>query len=329
MTRSAVISLLVGLVVAALLVADNDPAAILRILLQAGWGLAAVVALHLPQILLSALGWAPLIDDPRRPGWAGLARLRWIREAVNNLLPVAQIGGEVVRAQLLTLCGVRGVTATASLVVDLAIEMAALIVFAAAGLLMLALLPHQGGMGRWTAVIATTIGGTMAAAFMMAQLLGLFRLTDRLLPWLARRTGWQAPDGISGLHDAVVRLYHAPRRLWLGGAAHLAAWLLGTLEIWAALRFLGIEIGLAEALVVESLGQVLRSMGFLVPGALGVQEGGFVLTCALFGIPAEQAIALSLLRRLRDIVLGLPGLVAWRREIAAGARPPATTGGLP
>ena len=32
--------------------------------------------------------------------------LRWIREATNNLLPVAQIGGEVVGARLLSLFGV-------------------------------------------------------------------------------------------------------------------------------------------------------------------------------------------------------------------------------
>jgi uncharacterized membrane protein YbhN (UPF0104 family) len=68
--------------------------------------------------------------------------------------------------------------------------------------------------------------------------------------------------------------------------------------------------------VIESLGQVVRSMGFLVPGALGVQEGGYVLVCGLFGIPPEQALALSLVRRLRDLLLGLPGLVAWRWEAA-------------
>lgn len=321
MTRSAAVSLLVGLAVLGLLVAGNEPEAILRTLLQAGWGVAAVLALHLPQILCSALGWSPLLDDPRHPGLGALARLRWIRESVNNLLPVAQIGGELVAAHLLVRRGLRGIAVTASLVVDTAMELAGQIAFALLGLAVLALIPHQGGMIGWLAAGGTALGAAMAVGFVTAQRRGLFRLADWLLPRLAGRLGRQLPGGASGLHDAVAGLYAAPRRLWLGAAAHLAAWLLGTLEIWVGLRVLGVEVGLAEALVIESLGHVIRSMGFLVPGALGVQEGGFVLVCALFGIPAEQAIALSLLRRLRDILLGLPGLVAWRRDVATRAVP--------
>ena len=51
---------------------------------------------------------------------------------------------------------------------------------------------------------------------------------------------------------------------------------------------------------------------FAVPGGLGVQEGGYVALCALFGIPAGAGIALSLLKRVADLVLGLPFLAAWQ-----------------
>ena len=320
MTRTGAISLLVGLAATFFLVAANDPEEILRLLSQAGWGMAVVVALHLPQILLSALAWAPLIDDPRRPGWAVLSRMRWIREAVNNLLPVAQVGGEFVRAQLLLRRGIGATTAAASIAVDLAAEMATQVAFAAIGLLVLALIPHEGRSAGWVVILgAVTFCGAMSAAFVVAQRWGLFRLLDRLLPWL-ERSGWAAPGGASGLHEAVAKLYRTPRRLWLSGAGHLASWLLGTLEVWAALHLLGAEAGLAEALVIESLGQALRNAAFVVPGGFGVQEGGLVLVCALFGIPAEQAIALSLIRRVRDIVLGVPGLIAWRWELEARDR---------
>jgi putative membrane protein len=309
---SSAISLLVGLTVVAVLIVTNDPAEILRLLLQAGWGMAAVLALHLPQIVFAALGWAPLIEDPRRPGWGTLVRLRWIRQAVNALLPVVQIAGEVARAQLLVLRGVRGVAAAASVVVDLATEMAAQIAFAAVGLAVLLLVPHAGAGAGWMAVLIAA-GAVLAAGFMAAQRWGLFRVVEGFMA----RLGGGRGTGAAGLHDAVVRLYRAPRRLWLSGAAHLVSWLLGTLEMWVAMRLLGIEAGLAEALVVESLSQTVRSLGFLIPGALGVQEGGFVVICALFGIPPEQALALALLRRLRDILLGLPGVIAWRWEATA------------
>ena len=49
-----------------------------------------------------------------------------------------------------------------------------------------------------------------------------------------------------------------------------------------------------------------------VPGALGAQEGGLIVLCALFGIPPDQALALSLVKRAADVALGLPGLLVWQ-----------------
>ncbi len=313
MTWSALITLVVGLAAVAFLVAANDPAEIFGLLGATGWGMLAVVALRLPQILFAALGWAPLIDGPRRPGWAALVRMRWIRDSVNALLPVAQVGGEFVRVHLLVRRGTGTAPATASVAVDLAAELAAQFVFAAIGVAVLLRLPHQGQAAVGWASAATAFCGAMAFGFLAAQRWGLFRLVERLLPKLTGRASARAEDaGMAGLHEAVLRLHRVPRRLWSSGAAHLASWLLGTLEAWAALRILGVEAGLAEALVVESLGQLARSLGFMVPGAFGVQEGGFVLACGLFGIGPEQAIAFALVRRIRDVAFAVPGLVAWR-----------------
>lgn len=320
MTWSALLTLLVGLAALGFLVAANDPAEIAALLVAAGWGMLLVFALRLPQILFAALGWAPLIEDPRRPGWAALLRMRWIRDAVNALLPVAQVGGEFVRAQLLVRRGVGTVPATASVAVDLAVEFVAQFAFAAIGLTLLLLIPHQGQAAGWVSA-ATAACGAMALAFLAAQRWGLFRLVERLLPKLAGGAAAAEPGRMAGLHGAVLRLHRAPRRMWSSGGAHLASWLLGTLETWVALRILGIEVGLAEALVIESLGQLARSLGFMIPGALGVQEGGFVLACGLFGIPPEQAMAFALIRRIRDIAFGLPGLVAWRWEAMTDPRP--------
>jgi uncharacterized membrane protein YbhN (UPF0104 family) len=88
---------------------------------------------------------------------------------------------------------------------------------------------------------------------------------------------------------------------------------LGTLETLAALHVLGIEAGLREALIIESLSQAVRSAGFVVPGALGIQEGGYIVICGLLGISPQQAIELSLLLRIREVILGVPGLLAWHR----------------
>jgi uncharacterized membrane protein YbhN (UPF0104 family) len=77
------------------------------------------------------------------------------------------------------------------------------------------------------------------------------------------------------------------------------------------LHVLGVAVGLRDATIIESLGQAFRAVGFVVPGGLGIQEGGVLLICSQLGIAPQVAIELSLLRRIRELALGGPGLLAW------------------
>lgn len=326
MILSSGIALLIGLSLAALLIWTNDPAAILRLLLDAGWWIPLVVALHVPQIVASAAGWAPLIADPRRPGLAALSYMRWMRVATNAVLPVVQALGELVRAHLLARAGVAKVRVIASVATDLGTEMASQIAFSLLGLAALMLIPHAGGTSATLmAVAGVALCAGVTAVFMGAQRWGLFRVIERMLPSLAARIGWTGFGDLTGLHEAVVSLYRERWRLWRSSLWHMASWLLGVLETWAALHAVGVRATLAEALIIESLGQAVRSAGFFIPGALGVQEGGYVLICGLLGIPPDKAIALVLVRRLRDVILGVPGVILWRwglrRPQPAGSHP--------
>jgi uncharacterized membrane protein YbhN (UPF0104 family) len=159
----------------------------------------------------------------------------------------------------------------------------------------------------------------LAAFLLLAQRLGLFRLIERLAEQLAQRGGgWGGLRDLSGLHEAVLALYRHKRRIWLSGGHHLLAWVLGGFETYAALRILGLPAGAREAIVIEALGHAARAAGFLIPGALGVQEGGYLLICAMYGIGPQDALALSLIRRIRELILGVPGLILWHRmEIRA------------
>lgn len=306
MTRSAALAFVVGLALAAWLVASNDPQAIAATLGQAGWGVLLVVALHWPQTWLSGMAWSRLVaagGGMRSPDWTVL---RWVRESVNALLPVAQVGGDVVRARLLARRGVPLAPASASVVVDLSAEMLAQVAFTLAGVA--ALLAHGGGQGVAFAAILGV--AALLALFAGAQRFGGLRLLERTV---AKRAGRTWGVELDGLHDAVVALYRQPARFARATVEHLLSWFAGVAESWAGLWVLGIDASFADALVIEALGQAVRAGGFLVPGALGVQEGGYVLVGALVGVPAEQMLALSLLRRVRELALGLPGLAWWRR----------------
>jgi putative membrane protein len=307
--RSAILGVLIGLGLAVTLLASNDLGRIGRALLGAGWGIASVVILHLPQTLFSALGWRTLIDAPRPPRLWLLFKLRWIRESANALLPVAQIGGDIVRTRLLAQTGVPLRAAAASSAVDLSVEMAAQIVFTMVGLVLLLMGPHLGDVVP-LCIGAAALGALIAISFMASQRFGLFRAVEPLIARYA--TGqWAFIGELAGLNDSVVGLYRQPRRILACAADHFISWALGALETWAALTVLHVAAGLREAIVIEGLGQAVRGLAFFVPGALGVQEGGYLLICAMFGISAPNALALSLIRRIRELSLGVPGLILW------------------
>ena len=309
MRTRTLLAMAIGLAVVAGLILANDAGRIAGAIAGAGWGVLLVIALHLPQTAASAWGWRPLILEDR-PAFVRLLRLRFVREAVNALLPVAQVGGDVVRARLLARDGVAMDVATASCAADLTMEMASQAAFTVIGALAL-LTGRRTVEGDRLALGCGTAAVVVAAAFWAVQRLGSGEAIGRRLRALVMRMGWPGRGGLDGLGGALRRIYAAYPRLAAAMAAHLLSWLLGVLETGAGLWVLGLHPSWREALVVESLGQVIRALGFAIPGALGVQEGGYVLICGLFGIPASSALALSLIRRAREIALGVPGLAVW------------------
>jgi uncharacterized membrane protein YbhN (UPF0104 family) len=142
------------------------------------------------------------------------------------------------------------------------------------------------------------------------------KLFDRLLMALAAKLGWSALANRASLHDNLVRIYADLPRLAVAILVHLGVWFVGVFEVLVALRLMGFPIGYGEALAIESVGQAVRAAAFLMPGALGVQEAGFIAVCGVFGIPAAQALALSLVKRVPDITLGLPFLLVWHAHEA-------------
>ncbi len=290
---------------------------------HAGWfGILTVAAFHLVQILFSALGWR-VIAGPTvpRPGLRAYMAMRWIREGVNNLLPVGQIGGEFVVARLLQRSGMKLAPAIAGTVADLTMEMATQILFTLLGLLLLLHSVGDGGIAGYV-VSGLAIAVLVAASFFGSQWLGLASGIEKGLMRLGRSFRWSAAANVAGLHDALIGCYRSPRQLAWAALWQMASWLLGGVEVCLALHFLGHDPGIVPGLIIESLGQALKAVGFAVPGALGVQEGGYIVICQMFGLSPEVAIALSLIKRLREVGLGVPALFAWHR---AEARPVAAS----
>ena len=309
-----------GVALAAWLLSSYGIVRILEVLARIGWlGMSAVVVFHLPQMWCSALGWRAIAGRSDLPKRTWLL-LRWIREGVNNLLPLAQIGGEFVVARLLRGRGMPLASAVGGTIGDLMLEMATQVVFTVLGV---ALLVQIVGHTETTAL---AIKGLLFAALAVAVAfigvwLGLAAVIEKAVLRLGRSLGWPATAQIDGLHAALVGCFRATARVAASASWHLLSWLLGGVEVCLVLHFFGHDIGLGTGIIIESLGQAAKAVGFAVPGAIGVQEGGYVVVCRLLGIAPEVAIALSLVKRLREVLLGVPGLVLWHRiEAANGDR---------
>lgn len=302
---------LAGLGLVVLLIAAQGAAEVAGAIALAGWSALALGLAHLGTLLADSLGWRALLWPPHRRPLSSLMFKRWIGTSVNGLLPVAQIGGEFVRARLLARSGTPAPAAGASVVVDLTAGLLTQIAFAALGIVLLVQqLGHRGEL--LDLALGLVLLGLLLLAFALVQRRGLFALLARPVERLARGPAWRALVGNAAALDAEIALrYRRGRALASCATWRALGWLAGGVEIWLAFLVLGQPVGLAEALVLESLGQAARSAGFVVPGGLGLQEGGILTSGVWLGLSPEVVLAAALLKRAREVAYGVPGLIAW------------------
>ncbi|MCJ2054562.1 lysylphosphatidylglycerol synthase domain-containing protein [Methylobacterium sp. J-070] len=333
--RLPLLGTLIGLGLAVWLVATNDLASVAAAFGRIGVaGFVGVTLVRALVVIVCGVAWARILDGLSPAPASACLILRFVREGINVLLPVASVGGDVLGARLLTFWGVAGSLAAASVLADLLFQVGTLALFAGLGAFLLSRVEgaEAAALASWT-LRTLAAAGCAVAAFFALQRVGIVRLVEDRVTALGRRfvreteTRPEPTQRIQGALDTV----WAPRRrgrLAQSFALHALAWLLGTAEVFVVLSCIGVDtVGLSDLLVIEALSQAIKAAAFLVPSGLGVQEGGLVLVCGLFGIDAGTAIALSLARRVPDVVLGLPALLVWQNLEArrAGVRPATPT----
>jgi putative membrane protein len=165
------------------------------------------------------------------------------------------------------------------------------------------------------AAIVVGVFTVLAVLFLMLQKKGFWARLLNLLSIVVSKDKLQglATDA-KALDDAILDVYACRGRIFYSCLWRLAGWFSGAIEVWIALYFLGAGSRVTESILLESLGQVIRGAAFLVPGAFGVQEGGFVILGNLVGLSPEIALGMSLSKRFRELILGIPGLILWQIE---------------
>jgi putative membrane protein len=316
MTRTAGVLLSIGVVLFIGVLVSQGLPAVVATLARAGWGLGAVAAFHLLPLALDAAAICVLFGA----GFGGRSLrdallARWAGESANSLMPAGQLGGPVLMTVHLTQRGVALSEAAAAITVSTTLQTFAQIVFALCGVILLG--THGGGLPEYDLRTAALI----ASAFLAVQIAGFYFMQRRgffgKVLWAVRRfagkrdwSRWQ--NQAQAIDGAVQSTYARSAPVMASFMLSLVGWIVGTGEVYLIALLLGTPVSWSNAFLLESLGQAVRGAGFAIPGALGVQEAGYLLLGPLAGLPTDAALALSLAKRARELLLGLPGLVYMR-----------------
>ena len=311
MKRAGMVAWLIGIAVLIGLTIWSGPSAVGHAVATVGWGILLVVIARAVTIIVAGAGWWLLFPSPVRPRLWTCIFLRFIREGANVLLPLTQVGGDLIGARLLVFYSVPGPLSAASVIVDTLVQAATQLLFACIGLLVLLMLGVDEALAGIVAM-GLAIAALLLVGFFLAQRRGGQRILQWALGWLTGGQKWDVLGTIDAVYQHLTTIYAGRSEIARSSVVHMAGWLIGVTEVLIVFAFLGNPIGIAQAVVIESLMHAIRGAAFPIPSALGAQEGGLILLCDIFDIPPEQAIALSLVRRAADVVLGVPSLLAWQ-----------------
>jgi putative membrane protein len=306
-----------GLALALYLVRYVGFAAVFSAAVAVGWSGFAILCLYaLGPFLLLGAAWYVLLHDSPFKALRLIVWARMVRDAATEVLPFSQVGGIVIGARAAILHGISQPLVFASVIVDVTTEMLAQIAYVALGVAIFsARVPRTSFTQSLTTglVIGLAIAVIAGAVFLILQ-----RYSRTMTAKLLARIFPGAVAATAGVTAALDAIYRSPLRVGVSVALHFAGWIASAIGMWIAFRLIGTHIDLAAVLAIESLISATRSIAALIPNALGVQEAAYAILAPLFGVGAEVGLAVSLLKRARDISVGVPILLIW--QAAEGQR---------
>lgn len=316
MKRLVLIGGIAGLLLLTALIVYEGLPEVAGALDRAGWPLLLLVPLHLVPLAFDTQAWRVLLAPADRERRAGMLFLLWVaavREAVARLLPSVGIGGEVVGVRLVRLRVADTTAISATIVLEVLVTIAVLYLFTALGLLLMARLADgKGQLGIIAAGVLLSLPLPLLLAWLVrrgALFTQLHALALRLLgeghPWALRLDG-------ARLDAEIGRLLAQRRRIARALCWQLPGYLLGAFETWYALLLLGHPVSASAAVAIEALTQATRHATFIVPASVGVQEAAVILFGYVAGIGGDVALSLALVKRMREILFGVPALLSWQ-----------------
>jgi uncharacterized protein (TIRG00374 family) len=305
-----------GLAVIAYLFYQVGPSGVFHSVRMLGWRLPFVLLLPFSVALtLDVLGWRALLSDHDVP-LTVLLRARLAGEAVNLLTPTAAVGGEPLKAYLLRPYVPFG-EGLASVVLDKTTVVAGQVLFLLAALgLAASILPLSSPlMIALGALFMVELGAV--SGFIVVQTRGVFGGGGRLLGRMGVAPAERYQERLNALDRQLRRSYREHRRRLCGSTLlHAAAWASGAIEIYLVLALLDASPTVVAAFVIDAFGAAVKFASFMIPGSLGVLEGGYVVVFSGLGLGGALGLSYTLIRRLREVTWAALGLL-WLGSLRA------------
>lgn len=319
-----VLFLFIGVGLLALVVSQINLHRVGMYMREMGWAFPLIFLPYIVVYLCDTLGWKFAFGPSIRIPFHTLFLTRIAGESINNITPFAYMGGEPVKAHLLTRLHIPMVEGmAAAIMAKLLISMAQFAFVILGGALAMSHLVTRPDI-LWTLVVVVLAGGAGLGVLIHGLQAGLFTqmytLLDRwkLTPSLLER--WR--EHLRSLDATIIGFYRRhPRHLGFSLLWHSMGWVIGSFEVVALFYAVGLPLPFTEALAIEALASVAKGVAFFIPGSLGVQDGGNVLILALFGFSPSLGLTFSLVRRMRELTWVSLGLLILLRQYGWRSRP--------
>ena len=241
-----------------------------------------------------------------------LWRIRTIGETFNAITPLGTMGGEPVKAHLLKAqYGLTYKQGVASQVVARTTLTVSLILFMIPGILFLFMDQSISETFKNSSLTGLITFSILIFLFLLFQITGtlswMAHRFNRLFPTQTPRPSLEHLVALCGMMSGYYRQH---RGLFLKSVTFaFLGWVAGVVELYLTLYFLGIPVGFKELWVIESLLQFVRAASFFIPLSLGAQEGGLILIFTSMGMAGPLGLAVSFVRRIRELAWIALGLV--------------------
>lgn len=328
-----IIFLFAGLGLLAWAIKSVDTARVFELILDMGVGFILILLVFALVTFIDTIAWQYNFHPEQALRFSSLQlwRIKQIGEAYNIITPLGTMGGEPVKAQLLK--DHHGLTfkqGLASLVITKTTKLTGLITFFIPGIILTYQSEFVSGEFKYVSLVGMVIFSILIFLFFLFQVTGMLTViaswAGRVAPRLFKDSSLDQMKTLCGLMSAFYREF--PDRTVKSIMYSFLGWVGGLGELYFALYFLGYDPTFAELWIIEALFQLVKVGSFYIPMSLGAQEGGLVVIFIALGLAGDLGLAVSFVRRIKDLIgvsIGL--LMGWSMAFKpAKAQPDATEG---